>query len=137
MKLQLAIIAFLFLPVGNGLAQEGNVYKITSADGESSYEAVFYPKGSGGSDQNFLYTAFDPDSKKFVYWVGKGSPKAVGRIWNSATGETTWLYEFPGAKQPLPVIESIDDIKAFPGTKNKDFKVEHVGTKDIGTLIKK
>jgi len=60
----------------------------------------------------------------YLSWKrGEKAPVPVGKIWNSKTGETTELYQFPDCKIPLPVIRSFEDMKVCPFTGDKNFKV--------------
>ena len=105
-------------------ADAGEVYRITSTDGKKvmTYEVMF-----GGAKTFERLTAFDPQSKKFVYldWKrGRPAPEPAGTIWDHRSGELIRLYKFPGVDQPLPVIPSIEDLKVCPFTGDKGFKVQ-------------
>ncbi|MBA62672.1 MAG: hypothetical protein CMJ76_09940 [Planctomycetaceae bacterium] len=101
----------------------GTGYEVTSKiDGETrSYMVIF-----GGGRLFEQYTAFDPETKKFVYlrWSRtEKSPQPVARIWNHSTGEMIQLFKFPEAENPLPLIPSIKAMKVCPLTGSKDFTV--------------
>lgn len=117
-------LSFLLLALlaNSGLAGTG--YEVTSKEGE---KAVTYMVNFGGGMFFHQYTAFDPASKKFVYLTWKSDeqePKPVCSIWNHETGKTITLYQFPGVKNPLPVIPSIEAMKVCPITGDKNFKYE-------------
>jgi hypothetical protein len=110
------------LLAGTSTASAGNIYKVTSQDGEKS---VSYAVRFGGGKLMERFTAFDPESKKFVYLEWKRSDEApvpAMKVWDHRTGETIPLYRFPGVKDPLPVIPSIESMKACPLTNDKNFK---------------
>jgi hypothetical protein len=115
-----ALVA-LALTAGNGYA--GTTYQVTSSTGKETrtYEVSF-----GGGKLFGRLTAFDPKSRKFVYLDfrrGSPAPKPAGAIWDHRTGETLPLYQFPGVDQTLPVIPSIEDLRACPFTGARDLKV--------------
>jgi hypothetical protein len=106
------------------LASAGNIYKVTSQDGEKiiTYEVRF-----GGGRLMDQVTAFDPETKKFVYlqWKRDGEkPAPAMKVWDHCTGETVPLYKFPDAKNPLPVIPSMEAMKACPLTGGRNFKAK-------------
>jgi hypothetical protein len=112
------------LVAGTPLAQAGNVYRVTSRDGDRT---VTYEVRFGGGKLMDQLTAFDPETKKFVYLRWKRSdekPAPAMKVWDHRTGEVIPLYRFPNAKNPLPVIPSIDDMKVCPLTNDKSFKAE-------------
>ena len=114
-------LPFLFLALLTNAASAGTGYEVTSKDGEKT---ATYMVNFGGGMLSHQYTAYDPASKKFVYlsWPrGKERPKPVCSIWNHQTGETIKLYNFPGVKNPLPVIPSIGEMKACPRTGDQNF----------------
>jgi hypothetical protein len=45
-------------------------------------------------------------------------------VWDHRTGETIPLYRFPDAKNPLPVIPSIEAMKVCPLTGDKNFEAQ-------------
>ena len=101
----------------------GTGFEVTSqVDGETkSYMVVF-----GGGRLFEQYTAFDPETKEFVYlkWLrAEKPPQPVAKIWDHSTGEVIQLFKFPEAKNPLPVIPSIKAMKVCPMTGSKNFKV--------------
>jgi hypothetical protein len=49
-------------------------------------------------------------------------PTPARKLWDYRTGETIPLYRFPKVKNPLPVIPSIEAMKACPFTNDKNFK---------------
>ena len=123
------LAASLFVLAFSTGAYVSEEYTITSSDGKTSYTEVAF----GGDKEGEMLTAFDPESKKFVYLYWKRSearPKPVAKIWDHRTGETIALYKFPGVTQPLPEIKSIKDIKCFPLTTDKNFKVVQTGSGD-------
>jgi|TARA_B110000495_G_C22842610_1_gene491404 hypothetical protein len=100
----------------------GTSYEVISKveDEITSYMVIF-----GGGRRFKQHTAFDPASKKFVYmqWArDKDDPKPVAKIWDHETGKITELYQFPGVKNPLPIIPSIQDMKVCPVTGSTDFE---------------
>ena len=116
------IIALLTLMFATSVSYAGISYEVISkVDGKTtSYMVIF-----GGGRRFKQHTAFDPASKKFVYlqW-GRGieDPKPVAKIWDHETGKIIELYQFPGMKNPLPIIPSIEAIKVCPVTGSKDFE---------------
>src|SRR5262249_10937430 len=103
-------------------ALAGNIYQVTSHEGDKT---VTYEVRFGGGRAMDQVTAFDPETKKFVYlqWKrGDEKPAPAMKEWDHRTGETIPLYRFPGAKNPLPVIPSINAIKVCPLTGDKNFK---------------
>jgi len=101
-----------------------NIYQVTSQDGDKT---VNYKVRFGGNKLMDQITAFDPETKKFVYlqWKRKEEkPAPAMKVWDHRTGETIPLYRFPGAKNPLPVIPSIDSMKVCPLTGDKKFKAQ-------------
>jgi len=118
------LFALLCLLVGTTPVPAGNIYQVTSQDGDKT---VTYEVRFGGGKLMDQFTAFDPETKKFVYLQWKRSdekPAPAMKIWDHRTGETIPLYRFPGAKNPLPVIASIDAIKVCPLTGDKNFKAK-------------
>jgi hypothetical protein len=116
-----ALVA-LALTAGNGSA--GTTYQVTSSTGKETrtYEVSF-----GGGKLFERLTAFDPQSKKFVYLDfrrGSPAPEPAGAIWDHRTGETLLLYKFPGVDQPLPLIPSVGDLKVCPFTGAKNLKIQ-------------
>ncbi|MFO0930733.1 MAG: hypothetical protein U0736_27505 [Gemmataceae bacterium] len=104
------------------LARAGNVYQVTSRDGA---ESITYEVRFGGGRLMDQFTAFDPETRKFVYlqWKRDGErPAAAMRVWDHRTGETVPLYRFPGARHPLPVIPSVKAMKVCPLTGDKEFQ---------------
>ena len=124
MGLRLLLFAVIGLVAGTTPALAGNIYKVTSQDGDKT---VTYEVRFGGGRLMDQYTAFDPDTKKFVYlqWKRDGEkPAPAMKVWDHRTGETIPLYRFPDAKNPLPVIPSIDAMKVCPLTGDKNFKAK-------------
>ena len=112
------------LLIGTSSATAGNIYKVTSQDGEKT---ITYEVRFGGGRLMDQFTAFDPETKKFVYlqWDRKGRPPIPAmKVWDHRTGETILLYKFPDAKNPLPVIPSIEAMKVCPLTNDKNSKVK-------------
>lgn len=124
MRLRIVLLTLGGLLLGASPALAGNVYQVTSRDGEKeiTYEVRF-----GGGKLREQFTAFDPASKKFVHltWDRNGKPPIpVMKIWDHRTGETIPLYDFPDSKNPLPVIPSIEAMKVCPFTGDKNFKAK-------------
>ena len=120
MHVQLFTAALVGLSASISVAGTG--YKVTAIQGdkEVTYEVKF-----GGGRAFERWTAFDPASKKFVYldWKrGEADPKPAAAIWDHRTGETVKLYKFPGVEGPLPVIPSVEEMKACPLTGDRKFK---------------
>lgn len=117
----LALVCFL---IGTPSASAGNIYQVTSQDRD---KAITYEVRFGGGKLMDQFTAFDPETKKFVYlkWERKGkTPPPAMKFWDHRTGEVIPLYDFPNAKKPLPVIPSIEDMKVCPLTNDKNFKAK-------------
>ena len=121
------IIALLMV----GTAYAGRIYEVTATGGK---EKVTYRVKFGGGKALMQWTAFDPKSKKFVNltWDRKNdpAPQPAAMIWDHRTGETVKLYKFPNVEHPLPVIPSIEDMKACPVTGDKNFSFKKVGNYD-------
>lgn len=115
-------VVLLGVLLGPSLAWAGNVYQVTSQAGDKT---ITYEVRFGGGRLMDQATAFDPETKKFVYlqWKRDGEkPASVMRVWDHRTGETVPLYTFPGARHPLPVIPSIKAMKVCPLTGDPHFK---------------
>lgn len=100
--------------------EAGEVYRVTANDGKKT---ITYEVRFGGGRMNDQYTAFDPETKKFVYlqWPRDSKPPAPAmRIWDHHTGQVLPLYKFPKANHPLPVIPSIEAMKVCPLTRDKN-----------------
>ncbi len=124
MQYRTVILVSASVFIGTSLASAGNIYKVTSQDGEKT---ITYEVRFGGGRLFDQFTAFDPETKKFVYlqWERKGkAPTPAMKMWDHRTGETILLYRFPDAKSPLPVIPSIDAMKVCPLTNDKSFKAK-------------
>jgi hypothetical protein len=124
MLYRLLLVVMVALLLGASLASAGNIYKVTSQDGDKT---ITYEVRFGGGRLMDQVTAFDPDTKKFVYLQWKRSedkPAPAMKVWDHRTGETILLYKFPDAKSPLPVIPSIDAMKVCPLTNDKNFKAK-------------
>lgn len=124
MRYRTLLFVVVNLLTGTSLVSAGNIYQVTSKDGEKTitYEVCF-----GGGRLMDQFTAFDPASKKFVYLQWKRSdekPAPAMKVWDHRTGETILLYRFPDAKNPLPVVPSIDAMKVCPLTNDKNFKAK-------------
>ena len=105
------------------VASAGTGYEVTAKDKEG--KEVTYEVKFGGGRMFEQFTAFDPASNSFVYltWNRREKkPESASVIFNHETGEMTPLYEFPGAKHPLPVIPSMEAMKVCPRTGDKEFK---------------
>jgi hypothetical protein len=112
------------LLIGTSPASAGNIYKVTSQDGEKT---ITYEVRFGGGRLMDQFTAFNPETKKFVYLQWKRSdekPAPAMKVWDHRTGEIILLYRFPDAKNPLPVIPSIDAMKVCPFTNDKNFNAK-------------
>ena len=124
MLYRVLLFVFMGLVISTSLASAGNIYKITSQDGEKT---ITYEVRFGGGRLMDQFTAFDPETKKFVYlqWDRKGKPPAPAmKVWDHRTGATILLYRFPDVKNALPVIPSIDAMKVCPLTNDKNFKAK-------------
>ena len=124
MSLRVLLFVLIGLLAGPSLAPAANIYQVTSKDGDKTvtYEVTF-----GGGKLFDQLTAFDPETKKFVYLQWKRTdekPIPVMRVWDHHTGETVLLYKFPDAKNPLPSIPSVDAMKVCPLTGDKNFKAK-------------
>ncbi len=99
----------------------GSMYEVTSKMGD---QAISYKIKIGGGKRFGQFTAYDPESKQFVYlsWPRKEKePKPVCSIWDHETGRNILLYKFPNVENPLPVIPSIEAMKSCPKTGDRDF----------------
>lgn len=117
----LAIVTVMAAPL---LASAGSVYKITSREGDAT---ITYEVRFGGGRLMDQYTAYDPETKRFVYlqWRRDGEkPTPVMKIWDHRTGETLLLYRFPDSKHPLPIIPSLKAMKVCPRTGDRAFKAK-------------
>jgi hypothetical protein len=104
----------------------GDGYEVTARQGDKE---LTYRVNFGGGRMFDQYTAFDPESKKFVYltWERKVKPpKPAMTIWDHRTGELIPLYKFPDVKNPLPIIPSMEAMKVCPLTGDKEFKAKLV-----------
>jgi hypothetical protein len=122
MSIRALALALTGLLVWPGPVPAGEAYKVTSRDGDKTvtYEVMF-----GGGKVFEQMTAFDPQTKKFVYlqWERSGKkPDPAMTVWDHRTGETVPLYTFPGAKHPLPAIPSVEAMKVCPLTGDKSFR---------------
>lgn len=114
------------LIVGAGTASAGATYEVTGKAGD---ETTTYEVNFGGGFNFEQFTAFDPESKTFVYLMwdrGAKPPAPAMKIWDHRTGETIPLYTFPNVKLPLPVIPSIEAMKVCPITGDKTFQSKPV-----------
>tara|TARA_B100000676_G_C17264661_1_gene429926 strand:+ start:78 stop:464 length:387 start_codon:yes stop_codon:yes gene_type:complete len=113
----------IILAVCSSASLAGTGYEVTSKDGDRT---VTYMVRFGGGKLFEQYTAYDPDSKSFVYltWPRRGGkpPVPAARIWDHESGRTIELFKFPKVKHPLPVIPDIKAMKVCPKTGDKDFK---------------
>jgi hypothetical protein len=124
MSHRLLLFAVVGLLAGTTPALAGNIYKVTSQDGDKT---VAYEVRFGGGKLMDQYTAFDSETKKFVYLQWNRSdekPAPAMKVWDHRTGETILLYRFPDAKNPLPVIPSMEAMKVCPLTGHKNFKAK-------------
>ncbi len=116
------LIPFLVTTLWASLAMAETGYEVTSKDGD---KVVRYMVRFGGGKRFESHTGFDPISKKFIYlsWPrGEAAPKPVASYWDPTSARKVVLYQFPGTKQALPVIPSIDAMKACPLTGDTKFK---------------
>lgn len=123
--LSLTLSCLLLLLLLTNPASAGTGYEVTSTGQDG--KTVTYTVKFGGGFRFEQYTAFDPSTKKFVYltWPRDGkAPEPASMIWDCRTGETIPLYQFPEAKDPLPVIPSIEAMKVCPLTGDHNFKVK-------------
>jgi hypothetical protein len=105
----------------------GTGYEVTSKDAKG--EVVTYEVTFGGGQMYGQYTAFDPNSKSFVYLTwngGEKKPDPASVIFDHKTGDLIPLYRFPKAKHPLPVIPSMEAMKVCPLTGDREFKAKAV-----------
>ncbi len=119
---RMSSVVFATLLMGASFASAGNIYEVTSQDGD---KPMTYRVQFGGGQRMDQFTAFDPETKKFVYlsWERNGNPPTPAmKVWDHHTGETVSLYNFPNVKNPLPVIPSIDAMKVCPMTNDKNLK---------------
>src|SRR5262245_54892790 len=98
MTSRVLLFVAVILLAGSSEASAGKVYKVISKDGDKTiaYEVQF-----GGGRKFEQHTAFDPETKKFVYlqWKRGGEqPAPAMKVWDHRTGETLQLYRFPNAK---------------------------------------
>lgn len=124
MRFRTILFLLIVLLVGVTTTSAGDIFKVTNKSGD---QTVTYDVRFGGGKLGDQYTAFDPESKKFVYlsWKRLGKPPVpVSKIWDHRTGETISLYAFPNVKNPLPVIPSLKAMKACPVTGDKEFKAK-------------
>lgn len=120
------VLASLLL--GSSSAWAGEIYRVTSKNGEKN---IVYEVRFGGGMKFEQYTAFDPETKHFVYLQWHSKPPAPVRKQRDAhTGKMVSLYRFPKARRPLPVIPSIEAMKVCPLTGDRHFKVEMCGCYD-------
>jgi hypothetical protein len=118
------IFVLATLLMATSSASAGNIYKVTCKNGEKT---ITYEVRFGGDKLRDRFTAFDPETKKFVYltWNRKDKPPTPAmQVWDHRTGEIISLYRFPDAKNPLPVIPSIEAMKVCPFTNDRQFKAE-------------
>ena len=116
------ILTVFTLMFATTVSYAGISYEVISKvdDDTTSYMVIF-----GGGRRFKQHTAFDPVSKQFVYmqWArDQEDPKPVAKIWDHETGKIIELYQFPGVKNPLPIIPSIKAMKVCPVTGSKDFE---------------
>jgi hypothetical protein len=112
--------------LGAGLSWAGDGYEVTAKQGDKE---ITYQVNFGGGRMFDQYTAFDPESKQFVYlqWNRQEQPpKPAMTIWDHQSGELVPLYKFPDAKHPLPIIPSMEAMKVCPITGDRQFKARLV-----------
>lgn len=124
-------LAVALLALMSGTALAGTIYEVTAKKGD---EEVKYHVKFGGGKAAIVWTAFDPDTKTFVYLSFNrdkvGAPEPAATIYDHRTGETIKLYKFPNAKNPLPVIPKLDEMKVCPVTGDTKFSAKRVGNYD-------
>ena len=112
--------------LGAGLSWAGDGYEVTAKQGDKE---ITYQVNFGGGRMFDQYTAFDPESKQFVYlqWNRQEQPpKPAMTIWDPQSGELVPLYKFPDVKHPLPIIPSMEAMKVCPITGDRQFKARLV-----------
>ena len=112
--------------LGAGLSWAGDGYEVTAKQGDKE---ITYQVNFGGGRMFDQYTAFDPESKQFVYlqWNRQEQPpKPAMTIWDHQSGELVPLYKFPDVKHPLPIIPSMEAMKVCPITGDRQFKARLV-----------
>ena len=79
MQYRTLLFVSVSLLIGTSLASAGNIYKVTSKDGEKT---ITYEVRFGGGRLRETFTAFDPETKTFVYleWDRKGKPPTPARV---------------------------------------------------------
>jgi hypothetical protein len=125
MEGQMLIRTFMLagLLMATSSASAGQIYKVNSKDGDKT---VTYEVRFGGGKLMDQFTAFDPETRQFVYlqWSRQDKPPTPAmRFWDHRTGEIIPLYNFPNVKHPLPVIPSIEAMRVCPLTNDKNFRV--------------
>jgi hypothetical protein len=124
-------LAVALLALMSGTALAGTIYEVTAKKGD---EEVKYRVKFGGGKAAIVWTAFDPDTKKFVYLSfdrdKAQAPEPAATIFDHRTGETIKLYKFPNAKNPLPVIPKLDEMKVCPITGDTKFSANRIGNYD-------
>lgn len=124
-------LAVALLALMSGTALAGTIYEVTAKKGD---EEVKYRVKFGGGKAAIVWTAFDPDTKTFVYLSFNRDkaavPEPAATIYDHRTGETIKLYKFPNAKNPLPVIPKLDEMKVCPLTGDTKFSAKRVGNYD-------
>jgi hypothetical protein len=116
----------LFLIWATSLAWAGDGYEVTAKQGDKE---ITYQVNFGGGRMFDQYTAFDPESKQFVYlqWNRQEQPpKPAMTIWDHQSGELVPLHKFPDVKHPLPIIPSMEAMKVCPITGDRQFKARLV-----------
>ena len=68
MLYRILLVALVGLLIGTSPASAGNIYKVTSQDGEKT---ITYEVRFGGGRLMDQFTAFDPETKKFVVQLPK------------------------------------------------------------------
>ena len=119
-------LTFLLLVLFADSSFAGMAYEVTSRQGTKT---VKYMVNFGGGRMMDQWTAFDPVSKKFVYfgWSrDQSTPLKVGSIWDHESGVTRDLYKFPNVPHPLTVIPSISAMKVCPVTGDRKFTIRPV-----------
>jgi hypothetical protein len=127
MRLCILVAALLALTATSVFG--GAIYEVTATDGK---DKITYRVKFGGGWKVGQWTAFDPDTRAFVYltWEKGKKPDPVAAYWDHRTGETVYLYKFPGAVHPLPIIPSMKEMKVCPLTGDKEFASKRVGNYD-------
>src|SRR5262249_31943370 len=122
MSHRVILLALLSLLACTRAVPAGNIYQVTSHEVDKT---VTYEVGFGGAKLSDRLTASAHEEKASVSWQwtpSEETPAPAMKVWDHRTGETIPLYRFPGTKNPLPVIPSIEAMKVCPLTGDRSFK---------------